>query len=122
MSGTAKAMNDPSRPTLSLHAFFPVFAETSGSVARFGETWNQLSYFFGPILLTFQSTKPPTQYQNAIIPDQQPLVSQFDFILEVTRVFSQLSAVIITADFLLLYFSESPDPVTLQCTRSLLAQ
>lgn len=119
-------MNDPHGPTSNLHALSSVSAgASSGSVARFGDT--QLSskrtngrYFFGPILLTFQSTKTLAQYQNTTIPDQQFLVPQFSFIMEVTEVLSQLAAVILTQVFCSLYFSEFPAQVPLQLTGFLL--
>lgn len=57
-------------------------------------------HYFGPILLTFQSTEPPTRQQDNIIPGQQFPVFQFNFIMEVDEVLSQLIAVIITEDLL----------------------
>lgn len=72
-SGATKAQNDPSRPSSFLHAFSSVFAEASWSVARFGETQLSSMYtnslcFFIPNVLTLQSTKPASQYQDTSIP------------------------------------------------------
>lgn len=96
-------MNNLSRLTSSLHAFSSVFKKASASIARFVETQpssrctNSLIFLDQSTKPTFQSIEPPTQYQDTHIPDQQVLKPQFNFILEVTGVFCQLTAVIITA-------------------------